>query len=163
MSKKFMKLAGDLMPLLRATVSTPQRKVINQYNLNTYIGNQFGSDRSINIRNQKNQLERRRENEEIIQRFSTKQQQKKESNYCNDYNALQGGKGNVDKEFYQRIMTLLKIAIPSWKTKEFAYIVVLTGLLVVRTIMSIWLADVQGQIVKAIVNRNVADFFKRVN
>lgn len=59
-------------------------------------------------------------------------------------------------------MNLLKIAIPSWKTKEFAYIVVLTGLLVVRTIMSIWLADVQGAIVKAIVNRSVSDFFKRV-
>lgn len=28
--------------------------------------------------------------------------------------------------------------------------------------MSIWLADVQGAIVKAIVNRNVSDFIKRV-
>ena len=56
----------------------------------------------------------------------------------------------------------MKIAIPSWKTKEFAYIVVLTGLLVVRTVMSIWLAEVQGQIVKAIVNRSITDFIKRV-
>lgn len=75
---------------------------------------------------------------------------------------VQGGKGNVDKEFYQRIMNLLKIALPSWQTKEFAYIVALTGLLVARTVMSIWLADVQGAIVKAIVNRNISDFIKRV-
>lgn len=57
----------------------------------------------------------------------------------------------------------MKIVLPSWKTKEFAFIVALTGLLVIRTVMSIWLADVQGQIVKAIVNRNLSEFIKRVS
>ena len=56
----------------------------------------------------------------------------------------QGGKGNVDKIFWKRIKILLKIVLPSWKTKEFAFLVILTGLLVIRTVMSIWLADVQG-------------------
>ena len=48
----------------------------------------------------------------------------------------------MDKIFWKRIKILLKIVLPSWKTKEFLYLVVLTGLLVIRTIMSIWLADV---------------------
>jgi hypothetical protein len=36
-------------------------------------------------------------------------------------------------------------------------------LLVVRTMMSIWLADVNGRIVKAIVNKNLKDFIYRVS
>ena len=65
--------------------------------------------------------------------------------------------------FLARIKELLKIAVPSYKTKEFVYLVVLTGLLVVRTYLSIWLADVNGQVVKAIVNRNFSEFLKRVS
>lgn len=57
----------------------------------------------------------------------------------------------MDRVFWERIQVLLKIAIPSWKTKEALYIVVLSGLLVMRTYLSIWLADVNGQIVKSIV------------
>lgn len=68
----------------------------------------------------------------------------------------------MDKIFLERIKVLLKIAIPSYKSREFIYVVVLTGLLVIRTYMSIWLADVNGQIVKAIVNRSLSEFLKRV-
>lgn len=68
----------------------------------------------------------------------------------------------MDKVFFERIKVLIKIAVPSYKTKEALYLVVLTGLLVIRTYMSIWLADVNGQVVKAIVNRNFAEFVRRV-
>ena len=68
----------------------------------------------------------------------------------------------MDHVFWERIKILLKIAIPSWNTKEALYIVVLSGLLVVRTYLSIWLADVNGQIVKAIVSRDFAQFMRRV-
>ena len=56
----------------------------------------------------------------------------------------------------------MKIAVPSYKSREAIYIVILTGLLVIRTYMSIWLADVNGQIVKAIVNKSLPEFLKRV-
>jgi hypothetical protein len=62
----------------------------------------------------------------------------------------------------ERIKKLLRIAIPSYKSRESIYIVILTGLLVIRTYMSIWLADVNGQIVKSIVNRSLPEFLKRV-
>jgi len=52
--------------------------------------------------------------------------------------------------------------VPSYKSREAIYIVILTGLLVVRTYMSIWLADVNGQVVKAIVNRNLPEFLRKV-
>ncbi len=57
---------------------------------------------------------------------------------------------------------MLRIAIPSYKSREFIYIVILTGLLVLRTQMSIWLADVNGKVVKAIVNKDLPDFLKKV-
>lgn len=43
------------------------------------------------------------------------------------------------------------------------YIGLIAALVVVRTMMSIWLADVNGRIVKAIVNRNLKMFIYRVS
>ena len=63
----------------------------------------------------------------------------------------------------ERIKVLIKLAVPSYKTKEALYLAVLTGLLVIRTYMSIWLADVNGQVVKAIVNKDFQEFLKRVS
>ena len=68
----------------------------------------------------------------------------------------------MDLEFLERTKKLLKIAIPKWKSKETFTIVMLTGLLFTRTYLSIWLADVNGSIVKALVNRCFKDFIKRV-
>lgn len=73
-----------------------------------------------------------------------------------------GGKGNVDKVFWERIKILVKIAVPSWRSKEAFYLFALSGLLVLRTYLSIWLADVNGAIVKAIVSRDFNQFLKRV-
>ena len=39
----------------------------------------------------------------------------------------------------------------------------LTALLMARTLMSIWLADVNGKVVKAIVNKSFPEFLKRVS
>ncbi len=75
---------------------------------------------------------------------------------------IQGGKGNVDRVFWERIKKLVAIAVPHWKTKEMFYIIVLSGLLVVRTYLSIWLADVNGHIVKAIVGLDFNMFLRRV-
>lgn len=75
---------------------------------------------------------------------------------------VQGVKGHVDKEFFERIQKLLKIVIPSIRSKEVAHITTLTLLLVLRTLMSIWLAEVNGRVVRAIVNRSFPQFLKSV-
>lgn len=74
-----------------------------------------------------------------------------------------GGKGNVDSVFFKRILHLLKTVLPDAKCREAQYIYLLGILLVVRTILSIWLADVQGSIVKTIVGRDFNMFLKRVS
>ena len=71
--------------------------------------------------------------------------------------------GLVDADFMKKIKRLIKIVFPSKSCKESKYIVILTLLLVLRTQMSIWLADVNGRIVKAIIERNWNLFLKRVS
>ena len=72
------------------------------------------------------------------------------------------GKGNVDKLFWERCYKLTKTVIPSWTSPEVRYIIILTVLLVIRTMMSIWLADVNGQVVKAIVKKSLPEFIRRI-
>jgi len=77
-------------------------------------------------------------------------------------NKKKTSRGQVDMEFIRRVWQLIKIGVPSLKSKEFLYMLALTGLLILRTYMSIWLADVNGRIVKSIVSRKVMDFLKRI-
>jgi len=90
---------------------------------------------------------------------SRKKQGKKEESKSRN---SKGGRGNVDREFWQRVIKLVKEIIPDWRCKEVGYVVVLAGLLVVRTMMSIWLADVNGAVVKAIVNKDFKMFIYRI-
>ena len=57
-----------------------------------------------------------------------------------------------------RIATMHRV-----KGLEFKYVFILTLLLVLRTQMSIWLADVNGRVVKSIVEQNFSLFCKRVS
>ena len=52
--------------------------------------------------------------------------------------------------------------IPSWKSKEVLDLALLSIFLVARTFLSIYLASVNGRIVKAIVERNLSVFIQRV-
>ncbi len=56
----------------------------------------------------------------------------------------------------------MKIAIPKLFGKETLSIVGLSALLVLRTILSIYISDVNGSIVKAIVGVNLMNFIKQV-
>ena len=68
----------------------------------------------------------------------------------------------VDKEFLNQVLDLLKIALPSWKSKQAGLLIVLTILLTIRTILSIRLAGVTGRIVKAIINKDLNLFLQRL-
>lgn len=71
-------------------------------------------------------------------------------------------KGNVDMLFFKRIWKLIKIVIPKWNSKETLNLLTLTVFLVIRTFLSIHIANVNGKIVKAIININYEDFVKKV-
>jgi hypothetical protein len=59
--------------------------------------------------------------------------------------------GSVDSVFWKRVTKLIKVAIPSWTSKEARYIYLLMLVIAMRTYMSIYLAESQGRIVKTII------------
>lgn len=71
-------------------------------------------------------------------------------------------KGLVDMDFFKKMIKLVKIAIPKAFGRETLGISLLSGLLVLRTVLSIYISDVNGSIVKAIVNRNFLKFIKQI-
>ncbi|CAG8454334.1 1842_t:CDS:10 [Ambispora gerdemannii] len=64
----------------------------------------------------------------------------------------------VDHVFYERLRKLLKIVIPGYKSKEFWLLIVHSGFLVFRTILSVYVATLDGRIVSALVRKNSKEF-----
>lgn len=71
-------------------------------------------------------------------------------------------KANVDFAFLKKLIKLIKIAIPRLLGKEMLSLFVLSLLLVVRTYLSIYISEVNGSIVKAIVKIDFEKFVKQV-
>lgn len=71
-------------------------------------------------------------------------------------------KGYVDYEFFLKLVKLLKVAVPKLFGRETLSIVALSALLVLRTVLSIYISDINGSIVKAIVGVNLMNFIKQV-
>ena len=57
----------------------------------------------------------------------------------------------VDRVFLKRLWRLLKICVPSVRSKEFLLLNLFSGFLVGRTILSLYVAELDGQIVSALV------------
>ncbi len=68
----------------------------------------------------------------------------------------------VDKAFLKHLLRLIRISIPSLFSKEFALLVLHTSSLVARTFLSIYVATLDGKIVKSIVERQLDTFVKHV-
>ncbi len=64
----------------------------------------------------------------------------------------------VNRKFFEQLKWLLKITIPSVWSKEFALLVLHTGSLISRTFLSIYVAHLDGRIVKTIVKKDVRKF-----
>jgi len=65
---------------------------------------------------------------------------------------------SVNSLFYKQLRQLLRIIVPGLWTKEFALLVTHTASLVSRTFLSVYVAQLDGHIVKAIVQRDVRRF-----
>lgn len=64
----------------------------------------------------------------------------------------------VDKQFLRELMELLKILIPGFWSKENLILTAHTGSLIVRTFLSIYVARLDGRIVKTIVQKDAGKF-----
>jgi ATP-binding cassette, subfamily D (ALD), member 3 len=64
---------------------------------------------------------------------------------------------NVDGVFLERLINILKIAIPGVYTKEFEYFIILTVLLFSRTILTVQIAEILGTNAQFLVGRKYTD------
>jgi len=65
---------------------------------------------------------------------------------------------SVNRVFYKQLRALLRIIVPGLWTTEFALLMTHTASLVSRTFLSVYVAQLDGHIVKAIVQRDVRRF-----
>ena len=64
----------------------------------------------------------------------------------------------VDLEFLDQVLNLLKIVFPGLWTKQVGFLLLHSGCLVLRTFLSIYVATLDGRIVKSVVQKNVPKF-----
>lgn len=76
-----------------------------------------------------------------------------------DSNGVVKSKASVfDRKFLSQLKDLILICIPSWRSKQTLLLGLLTGSLVARTLLSLYVAELDGKIVKSIVDHNLKDF-----
>jgi ATP-binding cassette subfamily D (ALD) long-chain fatty acid import protein len=67
-------------------------------------------------------------------------------------------KVELDREFFKNLFRLLKIVIPGWRSKEFRLLISHTVFLVVRTLLSLYVAELDGRLVSSLVKGRGKDF-----
>lgn len=73
-----------------------------------------------------------------------------------------GPKVEVDAVFFERIRAILKIVIPGARSKEAMLLLMHTAFLVLRTMISLYVAELDGRIVSAFVRSRTRDFLKGI-
>lgn len=60
-------------------------------------------------------------------------------------------KPNVDRTFLRQLLAILRIVFPSYRSSEVGIVLVHSTFLVLRTVLSVGVAKLDGKIVKALV------------
>lgn len=71
-------------------------------------------------------------------------------------------KVELDREFFRSLLRLLRIVVPGWRSKETRLLISHSFFLVVRTLISLKVAAMDGAIVKALVKGNGKEFLMRI-
>jgi ATP-binding cassette subfamily D (ALD) protein 2 len=64
----------------------------------------------------------------------------------------------LNAKFFQEFQDILKIMVPGWFSREVGIIGIHSAILMSRTFLSIFVAALEGRIIKAIVQKNVSQF-----
>lgn len=71
-------------------------------------------------------------------------------------------KVELDREFFRSLLRLTRIVVPGWRSKETRLLISHSFFLVIRTLISLKVAAMDGAIVKALVKGNGKEFLKRI-
>jgi len=89
-------------------------------------------------------------------------QRKTASKYANLKKGKPNDRGSVNMRFLSNLWELIKVVVPSPASKEAFLLLLLSSLLVARTMLSISISSVNGGVVKSIVTRDFNSFLNRV-
>ncbi|EXJ76908.1 ATP-binding cassette, subfamily D (ALD), member 2 [Capronia epimyces CBS 606.96] len=64
----------------------------------------------------------------------------------------------INREFFRNLLRLLRIVIPGWRSKELRLLVSHSVFLILRTLLSLYVADLDGKVVSALVKGRGRDF-----
>lgn len=64
----------------------------------------------------------------------------------------------LDREFFRNLFKLLRICIPGWKSKELRLLVSHTIFLILRTLISLYVAELDGKLVSSLVRGKGKEF-----
>ncbi|KAL1879398.1 hypothetical protein VTK73DRAFT_7035 [Phialemonium thermophilum] len=68
----------------------------------------------------------------------------------------------LNREFFRSLLRLLRIVVPGWRSKEMRLLISHSFFLVVRTLISLKVAAMDGAIVKSLVKGNGREFLMRI-
>eukprot|EP01114_Cavostelium_apophysatum_P006669 TRINITY_DN1809_c0_g1_i1.p1 TRINITY_DN1809_c0_g1~~TRINITY_DN1809_c0_g1_i1.p1 ORF type:complete len:764 (+),score=232.80 TRINITY_DN1809_c0_g1_i1:79-2370(+) len=89
--------------------------------------------------------------------YTSSKTTKRDGESSDDKNLPKKRRG-ISKEFLLQIIPLLKICIPGWRSKEMLILIFHTAFLISRTFISIYVASLDGAIVRSLVDRNGKKF-----
>jgi ATP-binding cassette subfamily D (ALD) long-chain fatty acid import protein len=67
-------------------------------------------------------------------------------------------KVELDREFFKNLLRLLRIVMPGWRSKEFRLLISHSIFLVLRTMISLYVAELDGKLVSSLVRGKGKDF-----
>ena len=68
----------------------------------------------------------------------------------------------LNSEFFRNLWRLLKIVIPGWKSKELRLVISHSFFLIIRTLISLYVAELDGKLVSNLVRGRGKEFFKGI-
>ncbi|KAH8899685.1 hypothetical protein GQ53DRAFT_741862 [Thozetella sp. PMI_491] len=71
-------------------------------------------------------------------------------------------KVELNREFFRSLLRLLRIVVPGWRSQETRLLISHSFFLVVRTLISVKVAEMDGAIVKSLVKGNGKEFLMRI-
>jgi hypothetical protein len=69
----------------------------------------------------------------------------------------------INKQFFHQIRELVRILVPSLRSDSFLLLVIHLTTLITRTFLSIYIAHLDGAIVKSLVERNARNFLRAIS
>ena len=69
-------------------------------------------------------------------------------------------KVELNREFFRSLIRLVKICIPGWKSKELRLLLSHSVFLVLRTLISLYVAELDGRLVSSLVRGKGKDFLR---